>query len=463
MKKLKEQRTRKLLFLSVMILAMVACMSFLTAPKTTLGVTTAMALVVGGVTLEGKEEAMYKALSDVIEKQKEKYDKEYISEKKMLDSIAEAIKASKINFADDEEFKKLNSIIEKQGLEIVALKDVGSKQPIFKSFEDQIKDQIKEKSLIDAAKTAPGQKLKLELKAANVPITTANAVNPASSYIPMPTMDSAWDRAPRLARFLRMFASVATTSSPLHVWAEKYNEQGDAEFISEGELKPMISFQIRTRDSKAKKIAVGAKFTTETLQDIPNFVAELKSEILEVVDIKEEAGLLNGDGIGDNLLGVIQQATTYVLTTIFTKGANNFDAMKAAITQLFTLSQIPNVVFVNPIDKANMELTKASDGHYILPPFSTADGTIISGVRVVESNSVAVGKFLLGDWTKLNIRDYIAFEITLGWENDDFTKNLVTVLGEKRLMSYIKEHQKTAFLYGDFATIKAAIEEEVGG
>jgi uncharacterized membrane protein (DUF485 family) len=463
MKKLKEQRTRKLLFLSVMILSIVAAMAFMTAPEKAFGATTAMAIVVGGVTLEGKEEAMYKSLADVIEKQKEKYDKEYISEQKMLDTIAEKIKASKINFADDEEFKKLNSIIEKQGLEIVALKDVGSKQPVFKSFEDQIKDQIKEKSLIDAVKSAPGQKLKIELKAANVPITTANAVNPASAYIPMPTMDSAWDRAPRLARFLRMFASVATTSSPLHVWAEKFNEQGDAEFIGEGELKPMISFQIKTRDSKAKKIAVGAKFTTETLQDIPNFVAELKSEILEVVDIKEEAGLLNGDGIGDNLLGVIQQATTYVLTTIFTRGANNFDAMKAAITQLFTLSQIPNVVFVNPIDKANMELTKASDGHYILPPFSTADGTIISGVRVVESNSVAVGKFLLGDWTKLNIRDYIAFEITLGWENDDFTKNLVTVLGEKRLMSYIKEHQKTAFLYGDFATIKAAIEEEVGG
>lgn len=459
MKKLKEQRTRKLLFLSVMILSIVAAMAFMTAPEKAFGVTTSMAIVVGGITLEGKEEAMYKALADTIEKAKEKYDKEYITEQKMLDTIAAKIKDLKINLADDDEFKKLNDVIEKQGLEIIALKDAGSKQPVYKSFEEQIKDQIKDKSLIDAVKSAPGQKLKLELKAANVPITTANAVNPASSYIPMPTMDSGWDRAPRNARFLRQYASVATTSSPLHVWAEKYNEQGDAEFIAEGELKPMISFQIRTRDSKAKKIAVGAKFTTETLQDIPNFVAELKTEILEVVDIKEESGLLNGDGLGDNLLGVIQQSTTYVLTTVLTKGANNFDAIKAAVTQLFTLSQIPNVVFVNPIDKANMELTKASDGHYILPPFSTADGTIISGVRVVESNSVAVGKFLLGDWTKLNIRDYIAFEITLGWENDDFTKNLVTVLGEKRLMSYIKEHQKSAFLYGDFATIKAAIED----
>ena len=459
MKKLKERRARKLMILAVIILGIIAGMSFIASPKKSAGITTAMAIVVGGVTLEGKEEAMYKALSDVIEKAKEKYDKEYITEQKMLDTIAAKIKDLKINVKDDEEFKKLSEALEKQGLEIVALKESGSKQQVFKSFEDQIKDQIKEKSLVDAIKEAPGQKLKLELKAANVPITTANAVNPASSYIPMPTMDSGWDRAPRNARFLRQYASVASTSSPLHVWAEKYNEQGDAEFIGEGELKPMISFQIRTRDSKAKKIAVGAKFTTETLQDIPNFVAELKSEILEVVDIKEEAGLLNGDGLGDNLLGVIQQATTYVLVTVLTTGANNFDAIKAAITQLFTLNQIPNVVFVNPIDKANMELTKASDGHYILPPFSTADGTIISGVRVVESNEVAVGRFLLGDWTKLNIRDYISFEITLGWENDDFTKNLITVLGEKRLMSYIKEHQKTAFIYGDFATIKAAIEE----
>lgn len=448
---------------AVILLGIIAGISFLSAPTKAVGITTAMAIVVGGVTLEGKEEAMYKALADTIEKAKEKYDKEYITEQKMLDTIAAKIKDLKINLADDDEFKKLNDVIEKQGLEIIALKDAGSKQPVFKSFEEQIKDQIKDKSLMDAIKAAPGQKLKLELKAANVPITTANAVNPTSSYIPMPTMDSGWDRAPRNARFIRTYASVATTTSPLHVWAEKYNEQGDAEFIAEGELKPMISFQIRTRDTKAKKVAVGAKFTTETMQDIPNFVAELKSEILEVIDIKEEAGLLNGDGLGDNLLGVIQQSTTYVLTNIKTTGANNFDAIKAGITQLKKLNQIANVVFVNPTDKSNMELSKANDGHYILPPFSTVDGTIISGVRVEESNEVNEGKALIGDWTKLNIRDYVAFEITVGWENDDFTKNLVTVLGEKRLMSYIKEHQKTAFIYLDFATVKAAIEEEVGG
>ena len=151
MKKLKEKRLKKLMILSVIILGLIAGLSFATNPEKAFGTTTAMALVVGGVTLEGKEEAMYKALADVIEKQKEKFDKEYITEQKMLDTIAAKIKEMKINLADDDEFKKLNDVIEKQGLEIIALKDAGSKQPVFKSFEEQIKDQIKEKSQIGRA------------------------------------------------------------------------------------------------------------------------------------------------------------------------------------------------------------------------------------------------------------------------------------------------------------------------
>ena len=37
----------------------------------------------------------------------------------------------------------------------------------------------------------------------------------------------------------------------------------------------------------------------------------------------------------------------------------------------------------------------------------------------------------------------------MGWENDDFTKNLRTFVGETRVHYFIKDNDKSAFLYGD--------------
>ncbi len=126
---------------------------------------------------------------------------------------------------------------------------------------------------------------------------------------------------------------------------------------------------------------------------------------------------------------------------------NYFDAIIAAYTQVVSVSKMnyrPNLVRVNPIDLANMRLTKDANGQYLFPPFSLANGEIISGLRIAASPSVDQGSFVLGDFSYLNIRDYIPLTIEFGWENDDFTKNMVTMIGEKRLLAYIKSNYLSA-------------------
>ena len=70
---------------------------------------------------------------------------------------------------------------------------------------------------------------------------------------------------------------------------------------------------------------------------------------------------------------------------------------------------------------------------------------MIQGLRVETTTAVKQGDFIMGDFSYLNIRDLWELSITLGWENDDFRKNIVTVIAEKRLMCYIKSQYKTAF------------------
>lgn len=458
MKKLIEQRTHKIMILAFLLLGMITCIMALTNPEATAATVGIAAITVGGITLEGKEEALYTALQESITKTMEKYDKGYITESKMTEAIAKAIADSKINLADDPEFKRLNEILTKQGLELVAMKEGNGGPERLKSLEEQIKEQLGEHKSVYEAMEANKGKLTLTVKLPINPMATGTIVSPASAYIPQPTIEPGYDRKPLTARFIRMFANVASIATPLAVWAERFNEDGDAGWTAEGYTKPLISFQIRTKDAKAKKVTARAKFTTETLQDIPGFMAELRGDLLDEIEIREEDGILNGVDGGNDPNGVIPQASAYTLVGVFTENANNFDAVKACITQLKTLNFIPNILFTNPVDKANMELSKGTDGHYLLPPFSTADGTVISGVKVVESNTITAGNFLLGDFSKLNIRDYVELTITLGWENDDFSKNLISVVAEKRIIVYIKTHQLPAFIYESFDTVKAAIE-----
>ena len=49
--------------------------------------------------------------------------------------------------------------------------------------------------------------------------------------------------------------------------------------------------------------------------------------------------------------------------------------------------------------------------------------------------------------------------VQMGYENDDFTKNLVTILAEARAVHYVKTNHLAAFVYGDFSDAITALEK----
>lgn len=87
---------------------------------------------------------------------------------------------------------------------------------------------------------------------------------------------------------------------------------------------------------------------------------------------------------------------------------------------------------------------------------------MVKGMRAETTTAVQQGEFIMGDFSYLNIRDVWGLSITIGWENDDFTKNLVTVIAEKRLMCYIKSQYKTAFVKDTYDNIIEDITPSAG-
>lgn len=257
--------------------------------------------------------------------------------------------------------------------------------------------------------------------------------------------------------FMEDFANVSGTNSPTIKWTEKQNPQGQAEFLAEGELKPLVDWDWVKKSTSAKKVADAIKISTEMLEDIDFMAAAIEGELKYQVDILTDEQELSGDGLGDNLKGLTEYAGGFVLTTVQSDDPNDADAIRAAIAQIKSLNFAANYAFINPIDAANLDMKKSDDGMYLIPPFQTADGTKIKGVTVVESNQIPVGDVLVADMTRFMIRNYKPFRVTYGWENDDFRKNLVTILGERRLHTFMADNNTGAFVYDTLSNIKTAI------
>lgn len=436
--------------------------------------------------LEGKDLAFATGLETALNAAFAEAEKELVNTKTLGDKLAEISAKIVGKGLTDEQFEKFTEVLEsvkQHAIELGKIKDQGVKANVqlrtsikeqleayikanptkweaFKSRETASFGTQKATEIAEGGKSKTDHHAGIELtfhgKAAGT-MTVTNNTN-GSAFVPFVEMVPGLVPIARNQPFIEQYANTSSTSSSRIVWVEKTNPQGQAAMTPEGGLKPLISFEIKTNESTARKVTDKIKVSTEMLDDIDFIAGEIENELKYMVDIKVDNQLLSGDGTGSNLKGITAYAGGYVLTTIHTTGTpNDADAIRAAITQPISLNFRTNYAFINPIDAANMDLTKNTQGSYIIPPFQSSNGLSIAGVPVVETNQMAIGSLLVGDMTKFVVRNYKAFAIQYGWVNDDFELNLVTIIGERRLHSYIADNNVGAFVYDTFSNIKTAI------
>lgn len=404
-------------------------------------------------------EKRFKALPDAISK--EDIGKEVRSALKGFvkedGSLAVDIQKLTDMLGDDE--KGIRSILKTQGEAIAAIQNKGEQDIKQMNVRSQVKAWMESnKSALEALKEGKRAELpQLQIRAAATMLESTNLGG--SAYLPRPgvqpgvidlvrTQPTFWDRLTK-----------GRTNLNPYIWVNKTNKQGNAQFIGEGVLKPLASFELATESSVPKKVAERMKASTELLYDVDGMTSLIEDELRFEVMVAANAAVLTGTASSTNPKGVTKYASLFTLTTLDpVPTPNNADAIRAAIAQLQSLNFGQNLTaFVNPIDAANMDLAKGSEGIYVLPPFTSADGRVIAGVPVVIDNNIAVGYLLIGDMTKYKVLMYQDFFVQWGWENDDFSKNLVTVIGEMRFHQFVSANHAGAFIYDTFANIKTAL------
>jgi HK97 family phage major capsid protein len=160
-----------------------------------------------------------------------------------------------------------------------------------------------------------------------------------------------------------------------------------------------------------------------------------------------DAQLLNGNGTSPNLSGLTDSGnyTAYTAET----GDNLLDAINRAKYALWATGNMPDVVIVNPADWGAMEIAKTQYGEYIYKNAGVAAEMNPFGLRIVLSNHMTAGKFLVGAInTSTALYTRAGAVVEMGYINDDFTKNLVTIRAEERLGLGVE--RASGILYGNF-------------
>lgn len=269
--------------------------------------------------------------------------------------------------------------------------------------------------------------------------------------------------------FIEEFANTGNTSKPVYSYVDYVPGEGDVNFIAEGNEKPQLDLDITVKTEAPVKAAGYEILTEESIQDIPRLESNARGLLFKKYLLKRQNGILFGDGIGANPLGITNIAAAFnpaSWTGKKVKNPNLYDTIVAAANQIFTtvsytddVEYYPNVCFVNAGDFSAWKLEKDLQGGYLFPSVQMFNDQKLDGIRIVPKTKIPAGKILIGDFTKLNIIDYVAYSVRIGWINDQFIKNLFTMLGEGRFFVYVKNLDQRAFLYDDIDNIIAGIEE----
>jgi len=295
-------------------------------------------------------------------------------------------------------------------------------------------------------------------------LTKATGVVDFTGDVVEPTRDGEITRDPVRQPFIEQIASTMNVDQVGLVYVEIDSETGAPATTAELAAMPEKDFTHTAYTAALKKVAVVNKHSVELLEDAPQLANAIQGMITEDLNIVVDTQLLSGDGLGTNLTGIMSRASVLNAAAIGTQvivGANHFDVLRVAMTKIAVAGMgkfIPTHVLLNPADTETLDLTKDSQGRYVMPAFSSADGTRIKSALVIENTGIPAGEFLVGDFRKLKVgrNGGVRLEFTTS-DGTDFAKDIKAIKAVRRVCSYVRTNDSGAFYTGVFATVKTEL------
>lgn len=217
---------------------------------------------------------------------------------------------------------------------------------------------------------------------------------------------------------------------------EETTVTNNATTVAEGGTKPESALDWTLRTEPIRKIATGIPSTKESMDDVGALEGDIRGRLAFMVRRIEEVQLLTGNGVGQNLIGLLNRANIQTQA----KGADpNPDAIYKAMQKVRGSAGLgfaePTAVVVNPADWTIIKLLRTADGIYLWGNPSDEGPDRIWGKPVRQTTAITAGTALVGafrPWAEVLRRE--AITVTLSTEHSTFfMENKVMILAEERI------------------------------
>jgi HK97 family phage major capsid protein len=225
--------------------------------------------------------------------------------------------------------------------------------------------------------------------------------------------------------------------------------------------KPQSGFTFVGEQAPVRTLAHWEAAHRNVLADEPQLRSIIDNELMYGLRLEEDDQILNGDGAGENLTGVLE--TNGIQTYDWSDGAvtpvpdTKADAIRRAATLAFLAYYEPTGVVLHPNDWEDIELSKDENGQYLVAISVALGGQPrLWRMPVVDTPAMPEGTALVGAFgTGAQLYDREQASIRISEQHADFfVRNAIVILAEQRLALAVKRPE--AFVKVTFDTAPTA-------
>lgn len=254
------------------------------------------------------------------------------------------------------------------------------------------------------------------------------------------------------AAVIEYFQMLGFTTPPIGRTNPNYRTSNAASSVAERNmannqfhLKPQSSFTFVGQQAPVRTLAHWEAAHRNVLADEPQLRSIIDNELLYGLRLQEDQQILNGDGVGENLLGIMNHSGVQQYN--WSSGAftpvpdTRADAIRRAATLAYLAYYEPSGVVLHPNDWEKIELTKNTQGTYLMAmSMQVGAEARIWRMPVVDTPAMYEGSALVGAFgSGAQIYDREQSSIRISEQHADFfVRNAIVILAEQRLALAVK-------------------------
>lgn len=221
-----------------------------------------------------------------------------------------------------------------------------------------------------------------------------------------------------------------------------------AAMVAEGGTFPESTAKWEKFTIDLKKIGDSLPVTEEFFEDEAMFAAELEMFLRLNVELEANDQVVNGDGTGNNLTGLVTSSPAFVPVASGISDASIYDLIVKVKEDIETdqdAKYVTNFALMNIADVNLMKLKKDANENYIMPPFVDRAGNIVDGVTIVVDNKVVANTMIMGDSRYGRVYMKNGVQVSRGTVDAQFVEDTTTLKIRKRMLLLVRNVDKTGF------------------